>query len=74
MSELGFGVTRQAAMLVTRTGGIILSGAFAIIDVYSLIDSFKKQHPTVEALAEYISMITNELNNIKELKQIVDDL
>ena len=70
LGYFGFNVTRRGAMTVVRSGTALLSGVFAIYDVYSLIKSVTKDHPTMQALADIIKQMNEELTQIKELRSM----
>ncbi|CAF1340982.1 unnamed protein product [Rotaria sordida] len=69
LALLGFNVSKKGAMAVIRTGTVVLSGAFAIYDVYSLIQSIKNDHPTVSAISEIIKQMDGELAQIVEVRR-----
>jgi len=64
----GFNVTKTGAMAVIRSGTIVLNGAFAIYDVYSLIQSIKNNDPTVDAISKMIGQMKEELAEIVPLR------
>ncbi|CAF1307087.1 unnamed protein product [Adineta steineri] len=70
LGYFGFNVGKKGAMAVLRSGTAILSGVFAIYDVYSLINSIKNGHPTAEAISKMIKQMDEELKEIIELKGI----
>lgn len=70
LGYLGFNVTRRGAMAVVRSGTAILSGAFAIYDVYSLLKSIQNDHPTVEAIADIIKQMREELTQMEKLRRM----
>jgi hypothetical protein len=70
LGYFGFNVGKTGAMAVVRSGTAILSGVFAIYDVYSLINSITNNHPTAEAISEMIKQMDEELNRIIELREI----
>lgn len=63
----GFNVTKTGMMGVVRTGTLVFSGAFAIYDVYSLINYVKNEHPSAEGVSEIISQLDEELEEINEM-------
>ncbi|CAF0835551.1 unnamed protein product [Adineta steineri] len=74
LGYFGFNVGKTGAMAVVRSGTAILSGAFAIYDVYSLINSIKNNHPTADAISEMIKQMKEELNEMNELRSICKQL
>jgi hypothetical protein len=64
----GFNVGKTGAMAVIRSGTIVLNGAFAIYDVYSLIQSIKNNDPTVDAISKMIGQMKEELAEIVPLR------
>ncbi|CAF4047936.1 unnamed protein product, partial [Adineta steineri] len=74
LGYFGFNVSKTGAMAVVRSGTAILSGAFAIYDVYSLINSIKNNHPTANAISEMIKQMKEELNEINELSSMCNEL
>ena len=71
LGYFGFNVGKTGAMAVVRSGTAIISGVFAIYDVYSLIQSIKNNHPTADAIFAMIKQMNEELNQVNELKEIV---
>ena len=69
LAFFGFNVGKEGAMTVIRSGTIVLNGAFAIYDVYSLIQTIKNNHPTADAISEMIQQMKEELDQIDELKE-----
>ncbi len=74
LGYFGFNVGKTGAMAVVRSSAAILSGVFAIYDVYSLIKSITNNHPTAEAISEMIKQMDEELNRIIELRRIVIEI
>ncbi|CAF2853351.1 unnamed protein product [Rotaria sp. Silwood2] len=74
LGYFGFNVGKTGAMAVVRSGTAILSGVFAIYDVYSLINGITNNHPTAEAIAEMIKQMDEELNQIIELRRIAIEI
>lgn len=70
LAFFGFNVSKTGAMAVIRSGTIVLNGAFAIYDVYSLIQTIKNNHPTADAISEMIKQMNEELVQIGQLRDI----
>ncbi|UJR18531.1 hypothetical protein I4U23_005437 [Adineta vaga] len=68
LAFFGFNVSKKAAMTVIRTGTIVLNGAFAIYDIYSLIQSIKSDHLTATAISGIITQMNEELSQMIELR------
>lgn len=74
LAFFGFNVSKEGALAVIRSGTIVLNGAFAIYDVYSLIQTIKKNHPTADAISEMIKQMKEELAQINEFKEIASEM
>ena len=74
LAFFGFNVSREGAIAVLRSGTVVLNGAFAIYDVYSLIQDVKNNHPTANAISEVIKQMKEELAQIGELKDIAIEM
>lgn len=71
---LGFNVSKTGAMAVIRSGTIVFNGAFAIYDVYSLIQSIKNNDPTADAISGMIGQLNAELAQFVELRKNAIDI
>ena len=74
LAFFGFNVSKEGAIAVIRSGTVVLNGAFAIYDVYSLIQSIKNNHPTAEAISQMIEQMKEELAQIDQLKEIAIEM
>ncbi|CAF1172914.1 unnamed protein product [Adineta steineri] len=74
LGYFGFNVGKAGAMAVVRSGTALLSGAFAIYDVYSLISSIRNGHPTAEDISKKIEQMVEERNQIDQLMKIINEI
>ncbi|CAF3566083.1 unnamed protein product [Rotaria socialis] len=74
LGYFGFNVGKTGAMAVIRSSTAMLSGVFAIYDVYSLINSIKNNHPTAEAISGMITQMDEELKKMIELRKIAIEI
>jgi len=73
MKWFGF-FSKTGSMAVVRTGTLVLNGALAIYDVYSLIQTIKNNHPTADNITELISQLQDELQQMRKLKTFLDQI
>lgn len=70
----GFNVSKTGAMAVIRSSTVLLNGAFAIYDVYSLIQTITNNHPTADTISQLIEQMNAELDQIVELRRNAIDI
>ena len=74
LSKLGIATTKKTAMNIVRRGTIILNVAFVAWDIKSIVDDWKTGNATAEAMELSIKSIQNELDHVKNLTKIVNEL
>ena len=74
LAFLGFNVSKTGAMAVIRSSTAFLNGAFAIYDIYSLVQTVKNNHPTADAISQLIGQMNEELTPILELRRNAIDI
>ena len=65
--------TKSSAMAVVRTGTILINGVFVVLDVYSLVQDLKNDHPTATFISEIIEQIKNENNELQLLADFASE-
>ncbi|CAF3428418.1 unnamed protein product [Rotaria sp. Silwood2] len=68
LAYFGVNVSKKGAMLIVRSGTMLLSGIFAIYDVRSLIKTLENNHPTADGISKIIECMKEEMDQISKLR------